>query len=63
MQRRVKIQRDSQGQFVEIPPGYEPSGDDFIMRKDGDVLIIEPTSASKHSLLKLRETLKPLDKQ
>jgi antitoxin VapB len=59
MERSVKLLRDEDGQFVEIPSEFELPGEDAIMQKEGDKLIIEP--APKQSLLELLETLEPLD--
>ncbi len=44
---------------MRIPREFELPGEDAIMRKDGDRLIIAP--ASPKSLLVLLETLRPLD--
>ena len=63
MQRRVKLERDAEGQFIQIPPEFEPVGEDLTMRKEGDKLIIEPASAPKQSLLDLLETWEPLDEE
>jgi virulence-associated protein VagC len=46
MERRVKLQRDADGQFVVIPSGYELPSDEVIIRKAGDRLIIEPKNDS-----------------
>ena len=59
MERTVKLLRDDEGQFVEVPSEFEFPGEDAIMRKEGDKLIIEP--APKQPLLELLETLEPLD--
>ncbi len=59
MERSVKLLRDEESQFVEIPSEFEFPCEDAIMRKEGDKLIIEPTP--KQSLLELLETLEPLD--
>ncbi len=48
MERTVKLLRDEESQFVEIPSEFEFAGEDAIMRKEGDKLIIEP--AAKQSL-------------
>lgn len=58
-QRRVKLFKNGRNQAVRIPREFELPGEDAIMRKDGDRLIIEP--APPTSLLALLETLPPLD--
>lgn len=45
--------------MVRIPSGFELPGEDAIMRKEGDRLIIEP--ASPRSLLAVLATLAPLN--
>jgi antitoxin VapB len=58
-ERRVKLFRNGRNQAVRIPREFELPGNDAIMRKEGEKLIIEPTLPQ--SLLQLLATLKPLD--
>jgi antitoxin VapB len=58
-ERRVKLFKNGRNQAVRIPREFELPGDDAIMRKEGEKLIIEP--ALPQSLLALLATLKPLD--
>lgn len=46
---------------MRIPREFELPGEDAIMRKEGDRLIIEPTAPK--SLLALLATLEPLDEK
>ncbi len=57
--RPVKLFRNGRNQAVRIPREFELPGEDAIMRKDGERLIIEP--APTKSLLALLATLEPLD--
>jgi antitoxin VapB len=57
--RRVKLFRHGRHQAVRIPRGFELPGEDAIVRKAGDRLIVEP--APKKSLLAVLATLQPLD--
>ena len=57
--RHVKVFRNGRNQAVRIPREFELPGEDAIMRKEGERLIIEP--APKTSLLALLATLEPLD--
>lgn len=59
LQRHVKLFKNGRNQAVRIPREFELPGDDAIMRKDGNKLIIE--AAPPRSLLALLATLKPLD--
>jgi antitoxin VapB len=59
--RRVKLFRNGQSQAVRIPREFELPGEDVIMRKEGERLIIEP--ATRKSLLALLATLEPLDEE
>jgi antitoxin VapB len=56
--RHVKLFKNGRNQAVRIPREFELPGEDAIMRKEGDRLIIEP--APPHSLLDLLATLKPI---
>jgi len=58
-ERRVKIFKNGRYQAVRIPKEFELPGDDAVMRKEGERLIIEP--AAPQSLLALLKTLKPID--
>jgi antitoxin VapB len=58
-ERHVKLFRNGRNQAVRIPREFELPGEDAVMRKDGDRLIIEP--AAPRSLLALLATLAPLD--
>ena len=58
-QRRVKLFRNGRNQAVRIPREFELSGEEAILRKEGDRLIIEP--APPRSLLALLATLEPID--
>jgi antitoxin VapB len=57
--RHVKIFRIGRNQAVRIPRAFELPGDDALMRKEGNVLIIEPTRPK--SLLAILASLAPLD--
>jgi antitoxin VapB len=59
MERHVKLFRNGRNQAVRIPRGFELPGEEVIMRKEGNRLIIEP--APPKSLLAVLATLKPLD--
>lgn len=58
-ERYVKLFKNGRNQAVRIPREFELPGDDAIMRKDGNKLIIEP--APPRSLLALLATLSPLE--
>ena len=60
-ERHVKLFKNGRNQAVRIPREFELPGDDAIMRKDGDKLIIEP--APPRSLLALLVTLPPLEEE
>jgi antitoxin VapB len=58
-ERRVKLFQNGRNQAVRIPREFELPGDEAIMRKDGDRLIIEP--AAPQSLLAVLKSLKPIE--
>jgi antitoxin VapB len=57
-ERQVKLFKNGRNQAVRIPREFELPGEDAIMRKEGQRLIIEP--APPRSLIALLATLKPL---
>lgn len=58
-ERRVKLFRNGRNQAMRIPREFDLSGEEAILRKEGDRLIIEP--APPRSLLALLATLEPID--
>jgi antitoxin VapB len=58
-ERHVKLFKNGRNQAVRIPREFELPGEDAIMRKEGERLIIEP--APPRTLLALLATLAPLD--
>ena len=58
-ERHVKLFTNGRDQAVRIPREFELPGDEAVMRKEGDRLILEP--AKPRSLLALLEELEPLD--
>ena len=59
VERHVKIFRNGRNQAVRIPREFALPGEDAIMRKEGDRLIIEP--APPASLLAVLAALAPID--
>jgi antitoxin VapB len=59
-ERRVRLFKNGRNQAVRIPREFELPGEEAILRKDGDRLIIEP---SPPSLLSVLDALEPLDEE
>lgn len=57
--RHVRLFKSGRSQAVRIPRKLELPGEDAVIRKEGERLIIEP--ARPKSLLAVLSTLKPLD--
>ena len=57
--RRARLFRNGRNQALRIPRDLELPGDEVIIRKKGDQLIIEPVA--KPSLLSILATLEPLE--
>jgi antitoxin VapB len=57
-QRRVRLFRNGRNQAVRIPVEFELPGDEAIMHRDGDRLMIEPVR--KRGLVALLRTMKAL---
>jgi antitoxin VapB len=60
-ERHVKLFKNGRNQAVRIPREMELPGEDAVIRKEGDRLIIEPRPPK--SLLAVLETLSPLDEE
>ena len=58
-ERHVRLFRNGGNQALRIPRDLELEGDEAILRKEGDRLIVEPVR--KGRLLALLSTLEPLD--
>jgi antitoxin VapB len=58
-ERHVKLFKNGRNQAVRIPREFELPGEDAIMRKDGDKLIIE--AVPPRSLLALLATLDTIE--
>jgi len=58
-ERHVRLFRNGRNQALRIPREFEFEGDEAIVRKEGDRLIVEPVR--KGRLLALLGSLEPLD--
>jgi antitoxin VapB len=56
--RRVRLFRNGRNQLVRIPVEFELPGDEVIIHRDGDRLVIDPVR--KRGLLALLKTMEPL---
>ena len=61
LERRVKLFKNGRNQAVRIPRQFELPGEEAVIRKEGDRLIIEP--AAKRSLLEVLASLEPLEEE
>ena len=59
LERRVRLFRNGRNQALRIPREFELDGNEAILRKEGDRLVVEPIR--KGRLLSLLSTLDPLD--
>jgi len=60
--RKVKLFRNGRNQAVRIPREFELPGDEAVMRKDGERLIIEARKKKK-DVLDLLAEWEPLDEE
>ena len=58
-QRHVRLFRNGRNQAVRIPVEFELPGEEAIMHRDGDRLVIEPVR--KRGLIALLKTMKPVE--
>lgn len=59
--RHVKIFRNGRNQAIRIPREFELEGDEAIIRKEGNRLIVEPVQKGK--LLTVLSQLRPIPDQ
>ncbi len=57
--RHVRLFRNGRNRAVHIPVEFELPGDEAIMHRDGDRLVIEPVR--KRGLVALLKTMKPIE--
>lgn len=60
-ERKVKLFRNGRNQAVRIPKEFELPGEDALIRKEDDRLIIEP--AKRKTLREALESLEPIDEE
>jgi antitoxin VapB len=58
-ERHVRLFRSGRNQVLQIPREFELAGDEAVIRKDGDRLIVEPIRQG--GLLSALASLEPLD--
>jgi antitoxin VapB len=58
-QRHVRLFRNGRNQAVRIPVEFELPGDEAIMHRDGERLVIEPVR--KRGLIALLKTMRPVE--
>ena len=58
-ERKVSLFRNGRNQAVRIPRDMELPGEEAILRRDGDRLVLEPVVPN--SLLALLKTLEPIE--
>jgi antitoxin VapB len=61
-ERHVRLFRNGRNQAVRIPRDFELDGNEAIIRKDGNRLILEPVS-TKNRLVELLKTLEPIQEE
>lgn len=57
--RTVSLFRNGRNQAIRIPVEFELPGDEALIRKEGNLLIIEPKVPAKKSLLQLLNSWEP----
>lgn len=60
-QRHVRLFRNGRNQAVRIPVEFELPGDEAIMHRDGDRLVIEPLR--KRGLIALLRSMRPIEER
>lgn len=57
--RQIKIIRLGDRQTIELPPEFELPGDEVVLYKDGDNIILRPVKSL--SLIEYLDTLEPME--
>lgn len=60
--RRARLFRNGRNQAVRIPRDFEFAGDEVVIRREEERLILEPVK-KKRSLLEILAELEPLDEE
>lgn len=60
-ERTAKLFKNGRSQAVRIPKEFEMEGDEVLIRKEGERLILEPKH--KRSFLDFLATLEPIDEE
>lgn len=60
VERHARLFRNGSNQALRIPREFELPGDEVVLYKEGDRLIVEPV-AKKYDLLALLATLEPIE--
>ena len=58
-ERHVRLFKNGRNQALRIPRGFELPGNEAIVRKEGNRLVVEPVA--RRSLLAVLASLEPLD--
>ncbi|KAB2932588.1 MAG: antitoxin [Candidatus Contendobacter sp.] len=62
LERRARLFRNGRNQAVRIPREFELPGDEVILHKEGDRLIVEPVK-KPNGLAELLASWEPLDEE
>ena len=62
IEHHVRLFRSGRHKALRIPLEFKFEGDEAVIRKEGDRLILEPV-AHKNRLLELLETLEPIEEK
>ncbi|MES1200879.1 MAG: AbrB/MazE/SpoVT family DNA-binding domain-containing protein [Pseudomonadota bacterium] len=60
-ERRVALFRNGRNQAIRIPREFELPGDEAVIRKEGDRLIVEPTA--REDLVAILKSLERVDEE
>ncbi|OHZ30409.1 antitoxin [Agrobacterium vitis] len=60
-ERHVRVFKNGRNRAVRIPVEFEFPGDEVIMRKEGDRIIIEPLNDKKQNLIEWLRSQPPIE--
>lgn len=61
IERQVRVFKNGRNRAVRIPVEFEFSGDEVIMRREGDKITMEPVRGKKESLIEWLRKQEPIE--
>jgi antitoxin VapB len=63
VERQIRLERDGDGQTIHIPGDFALPGENALIRKEGDEVIIRPAEKKMSDLLEWLKKQEPIDEE